>query len=101
MKYFAEIKNGVVVNLIQSEDSDVSYLPGKYVEYSEDGSFRYNPATIGSYYDEEKDAFIALKIHESWTLNEDTLRWEAPIAKPDGPAAWDEENQVWNTPDQV
>jgi hypothetical protein len=49
----------------------------------------------------DKDAFISPKPLPSWTLNADTLKWEAPIPKPAGPAAWDEISQVWNTPDVV
>ncbi len=101
MKYFAEVINNTVVNLVQTEEDSLDNFPtnGKFIEYSEDGSFRYNPAAIGSQYNAERDAFIPLKIHESWTLNEETLKWEAPVPKPEGPAAWDEANQRWNTPE--
>ena len=101
MKYFAEVVDGIVINIVQSENDfiDGVYTKGSFIEFSQDGSFRYNPAAIGGRYDKNKDAFIPLKIHNSWTLNEETLKWEAPVAKPEGPAAWDEENQRWNTPE--
>jgi hypothetical protein len=31
-------------------------------------------------YDQTRDAFIAPKPFNSWILNEDTCRWEAPVA---------------------
>jgi hypothetical protein len=36
----------------------------------------------GYQYDQTRDAFIAPKPFNSWILNEDTCRWEAPVAKP-------------------
>lgn len=60
--------------------------------------FRKNYAGIGYSYDESRDAFIAPKPFPSWTLNEDTCIWEAPVAYPnDGKLySWNEENQSWN-----
>jgi hypothetical protein len=59
--------------------------------------FRKNYAGIGFTYDEQKDAFIAPKPFNSWSLNEDTCLWEAPVAYPtDGKYyIWNEENQSW------
>jgi hypothetical protein len=45
-------------------------------------TIRKNFAGIGFKYDQTRDAFIAPKPFNSWTLNEDTCRWEAPVAKP-------------------
>ena len=58
---------------------------------------RKNYAGIGFTYDEDRDAFIPPKPFNSWTLNESTCLWEAPIARPnDGNRYdWDEENQIW------
>lgn len=53
--------------------------------------FRKNYAGIGFKYDSNRNAFIPPKNYPSWTLNEDTCRWEAPVAKPD-----DEKNYNWN-----
>jgi hypothetical protein len=44
--------------------------------------FRKNYASIGYHYDQTRDAFIAPKPFNSWILNEDTCRWEAPVAMP-------------------
>ena len=46
-------------------------------------------------------AFIGPKIFSSWTLDEETCAWVAPVAKPafdeNNPCffTWDEENQQW------
>jgi hypothetical protein len=53
--------------------------------------FRKNFAGIGFKYDQYKDAFIAPKPFNSWTLNEDTCRWDAPVVKPN-----DGQNYKWN-----
>jgi|TARA_R100001460_G_scaffold20196_2_gene41939 hypothetical protein len=53
--------------------------------------FRKNHAGIGFTYDQERDAFIAPRPFDSWTLNETTCEWEAPIAEPT-----DEQNYNWN-----
>jgi hypothetical protein len=57
--------------------------------------FRKNHAGIGYTYDEDRDAFIPKKPFNSWILNEDTCKWEAPVPMP---TAALEENQYysWN-----
>jgi hypothetical protein len=59
--------------------------------------FRKNHASIGYTYDSQRDAFIPPKPYNSWMLNEDICRWEAPITYPnDGQRyTWNEENQSW------
>jgi hypothetical protein len=44
--------------------------------------FRKNYAEIGGTYSEELDAFIPVKPFPSWTLNEETCRWDAPSPCP-------------------
>jgi hypothetical protein len=60
--------------------------------------FRKNYAGIGYTYDESRDAFIPPKPFDSWTLNETSCLWEAPVAYPtDGEAyEWNEEQQQWD-----
>lgn len=60
--------------------------------------FRKNYAGIGYTYDETRDAFIPLKPFNSWTLNEDSCLWEAPVAYPeDGQMyTWNEETTNWD-----
>jgi len=59
--------------------------------------FRKNYAGIGYTYDETRDAFIPPKPYSSWTLNETTCLWEAPVAYPDddNTYTWNETNQTW------
>jgi len=60
--------------------------------------FRKNFASIGYVYDKDRDAFIPPKPYASWTLNEASCLWEAPVPMPaDGNAyAWNEETQAWD-----
>jgi len=68
-------------------------------EHLLDGTpFRKNYAGIGYKYDQTRDAFIPPKPFNSWTLNETTCLWEAPVAYPDddNTYTWNEENQTWD-----
>lgn len=64
---------------------------------SYNGNIRKNYAGIGFSYDPALDAFIPPKPYPSWILNEETCRWDAPVAKPDNenPYIWDEETLSW------
>ena len=67
-------------------------------EHREGGTpYRKNYAGIGYTYDSTKDAFIPPKPFASWTLNEDTCIWDAPVPMPtDGKFyEWDEETTTW------
>lgn len=59
--------------------------------------FRKNYAGIGYSYNAIRDAFIPPKPFASWTLNEETCLWEAPVAYPDdgGLYQWDEITTSW------
>jgi len=58
--------------------------------------FRGNYAGIGYEYREDLDAFIAPQPFASWTLNETTFLWEAPVPMPEeGMWQWDEETTDW------
>jgi hypothetical protein len=63
---------------------------------------RKNHAGIGMTYDEDRDAFIAPKPYNSWTLNETTCQWEAPVALPDteNRYIWNEDTQQWDNLDE-
>ena len=83
----------------------VHYTDGSYTVPSEDQSkaFRMNYAGVNFTYNEEKDAFILPQPFPSWTLNESTCQWEAPIAYPgvwgsdvEGKYVWNEETQSWD-----
>jgi|TARA_R100000656_G_scaffold55059_1_gene43298 hypothetical protein len=61
--------------------------------------FRKNYAGKGYKYDSTRDAFISPKPYPSWTLNEDTCRWDPPIAYPDDGKQsykWNEEMTNWD-----
>tara|TARA_R110002020_G_C16256325_1_gene770154 strand:- start:1380 stop:1757 length:378 start_codon:yes stop_codon:yes gene_type:complete len=60
--------------------------------------FRKNHAGIGYTYSQERDAFIAPKPFNSWTLNETTCTWDSPVAYPtDGKEYnWNETNKTWD-----
>jgi hypothetical protein len=64
---------------------------------SYNGNIRKNYAGIGYYFDEARDAFIAPKPYDSWILDEETCRWQAPTPMPeDGKLyGWDEESLSW------
>ena len=64
--------------------------------------FRKNYAMIGGKYDSTRDAFIDIKPYPSWTLNEDTCLWEAPVARPDDDTKfwdWNEMTKSWDGTD--
>jgi len=64
---------------------------------SYNNNIRYNYAGIGFTYDPDRDAFIPPKPFESWVLNEDTCRWQAPVEMPDdgNQYTWDEDAVSW------
>jgi hypothetical protein len=59
--------------------------------------FRKNYAGIGWKYNQTKDAFIPPKPYASWTLNETTCQWQAPVAYPDDGKFynWNETDKNW------
>jgi hypothetical protein len=54
-------------------------------------AFRKNYAGIGFTYDSSRDAFIPPQPYNSWTVNDTTCLWDAPIAMPD-----DGNNYYWD-----
>ena len=86
----------------EQEQIGIDYLlgihgDGTWVQTSYNNNIRKNYAGIDHKYDDELDAFIRPKPFTSWTLNEDTCQWEAPVDMPtDGkPYSWNEEIQEW------
>ena len=59
--------------------------------------FRKNYAGVGYTYDPVRNAFYSPQPFESWTLNEESCIWEAPVAYPDDENLylWDEETLNW------
>ena len=128
MSHFAEISgsNNIVIRVIVAEQDFInsgavgdpanwiqtSYNTSGGVHYGDvSGSYvpdggtqlRKNYAGEGYTYDEDKDAFIPSKPFASWTLDEDSCRWEPPVAYPEPPVdpgdykaySWDEDSQAW------
>jgi hypothetical protein len=64
---------------------------------SYNGNYRKNYAGVGFYFDEARDAFIAPKPFESWLLDEETCRWQAPTPMPTDGAfyRWVEDDLNW------
>jgi hypothetical protein len=105
MSHWAEIdENNIVLRVLVGNNSEpdegeafMNSLGGTWVKTSYNGTIRKNYAGIGMSYDAERDAFIAPKPYDSWILDEETCRWEAPVAYPtDGIMyEWDEETTNW------
>jgi hypothetical protein len=103
MAYFAKLGTGNIVeqvisinnaiitdnNGIEQEQLGVDFINKLYntrdvwKQTSYNRNFRKNYAGIGYTYDQQRDAFIPPKPFNSWLLNEDTCRWEAPVAMPE------------------
>lgn len=87
----------------ESEAKGIAFLSewsGGYTlwkQTSYNSNFRKHYAGIGYKYDADLDAFIPPQPFPSWTLNEQTCAWEAPVPEPvDGQIyTWDEQLQSW------
>jgi|TARA_B110000263_G_C15302538_1_gene508730 hypothetical protein len=91
MSYFAKVVDGIVTEVLVAEQDFIDTQEGTWVQTYYDGSTRKNYAGTGFTYDSTKDAFIPPQPHSSWTLNETTCKWEAPVTKPD-----DDKFYTWN-----
>ena len=76
---------------------------GWYKQTSYNGIFRKNYAGVGFTYDSTRDAFIPPQPFNSWTLNEDTCIYEAPVPYPtdDLMYSWDEDTTSWVEAEEV
>ena len=125
MAHFAELdENNIVLRVIVVSDVDAingevfcnnllggswkqtSYNTRGGVHYAPDSqtpddgvALRKNYASKGYVFDEVRDAFMAPQPYPSWTLDEDTCRWEPPTPKPPsddgGYYEWNEFLRVW------
>jgi len=115
MAYFAKLGTGNIVetvisinnavitdaNGVEQEQIGNDFINKLYntrdvwKQTSYNNNIRKNFAGIGFQYDQTRDAFISPKRFDSWVLNENTCRWEAPVPKPTTEL---EENQYysWN-----
>ncbi len=120
MGHFAKVVDGKVTQVIVAEpeffQTFVDSSPGAWLQtsYNTRGGVHYQPdsntpsadqskalrknyAGVGYSYDAAKDAFIPPQPFASWTLDDATCLWNAPVAMPtDGkPYAWDEATTSW------
>ena len=111
MAHFAKLGVGNIIERVEvvsndvatDEQTGVDFLNNLYgtrdtwKQTSYNGTIRKNFAGVGFTYDQTRDAFIPPKPFNSWTLNEDTCLWEAPVAYPDDGQAyqWNETEQQW------
>ena len=106
MSHFAKVENGIVTQVIVAEqdviDSGLFGEPSSWVQTSYNtlgGVHLLGGTPLRKNYDKNRDAFISPKPYNSWTLNEETCLWDAPVPKPtDGQAYyWDEATTSWLT----
>ena len=87
-------------NLYQSRDvwKQTSYNTRNGEHLLGGTPFRKNYAGVGFTYDQARDAFIEPRPFKSWTLNEETCQWEAPVVRPDDGKIyhWNETTQQWD-----
>ena len=101
MTHFAKVLKGVVQKVIVAEasffDTFVDDSPGEWIQTYKDRSKRKHYAAIGYSYDQTRDAFIPPQRFSSWTLNETTCIWEAPVAYPNDEKLydWNEDSKSW------
>jgi hypothetical protein len=106
MSHWAEIdENNIVLRVTVGDNNDpdegyqwlLDNLGGTWIKTSYNANIRKNYAGVGFYYDEVRDAFISPKLFNSWTLNEETCKWEPPTPYPtDGGAyKWVEDDLNW------
>ena len=105
MAHYAKVTDGIVTKVIVAEadffNTFIDDSAGEWIQtsYNTHGGqhtlggtpLRKNFAGIGFTYDREKDAFIPPQPFASWTLNETTCLWEAPVTYPD-----DGKMYIWN-----
>jgi len=118
MAHFAKVQDGIVTQVIVAEpeffNTFVDSSPGEWIQtsYNTRGGIHYAPnsnepdggvalrknyAGIGFTYDKDRDAFIPPKPYASWTLDEASCLWEAPVPMPADENAYElnEETQSW------
>jgi len=112
MAHFAKLGVGNIVEqvIVVSNDIAITEQAGSdfinklyntrdvWKQTSYNRTFRKNYAGIGYQYDQQRDAFIPPKPFNSWILNEDTCRWEAPIPYPqdNNNYKWNEQTKSWD-----
>jgi hypothetical protein len=122
MAYFAKLGTGNIIEQVISINNSVitdsngieqEQLGNDFInklyntrdvwkQTSYNNNIRKNYAGIGYQYDQSRDAFIPPKPFNSWILNENTCRWEAPVAMPtiqleeNQHYSWNESTLTWD-----
>ena len=110
MAHFAEIdENNIVIRVLVTDNNAlkegydwlIENLGGTWIQTSYNATIRKNFAGIGFTYNQELDAFIPPKPFNSWLLDEETCRWNAPTPYPtDGfTYFWNESELAWELAD--
>ena len=120
MSHFAKVVDNKVIKVIKCSDEVITKIndksPGKWMKTSyntlggvhydpntneptadQSKAFRKNYAGIGYSYNQQRDAFIPPQPYPSWTLDEASCLWKAPVPMPsDGKKhSWNEDDQSW------
>jgi hypothetical protein len=106
MGHYAKIEEGIVTQVIVADSSDWCEinLGGEWVQTSynthggvhTNGNVPVHKNYAGIGYTFDGVGFAPPKPFDSWTLNNKTYLWEAPISKPeDGMYEWSEEDLAW------
>jgi hypothetical protein len=116
MSHFAQIKNGIVQQVIVAEQDFINTLPDSndwiQTSYNTKGGVHYAPNTYplsadggealnynyaGIGYNWDGIGFYEPQPYPSWTLNKSTYLWESPVPKPtdDKFYIWDESIKNW------
>ena len=112
MAHFAKLGVGNIVEQVVVVSNDIAITEQAGVDFinklyntrdvwkqtSYNSNIRKNFAGIGYHYDQTRDAFIAPKPFNSWTLDEATCRWQAPTPMPTTEGKryyWSEDDLSW------
>lgn len=114
MAHYAKIVNDHVVEVTVADSNFIKTLEGEWVQtsYNTSRNFHHDPETgaiskeralrgnyagVGYFYDRENDVFYEPKPFDSWSLNKDIWKWEAPVPYPKENKVfkWDEEIKNW------
>ena len=116
MAHFAKLGVGNIVEQVIVVSNDIAITEQAGVDFinklyntrdvwkqtSYNNNIRKNYAGIGYQYDQQRDAFIPPKPFNSWILNENTCRWESPVAMPTTELednkyySWNESTLTWD-----
>jgi len=112
MAHYAKVLDNKVTQVITAEpeffETFIDTSPGEWIQtsYNTRGGVHINNGTavrgnfagIGFTYDRINDVFYTPRPYASWTLNESTWLWDAPVAKPNDikEYTWNESTTSWD-----